>query len=378
MFEFLFVGSLFLIFYSYIGYPLSVLLGIYLIGSNEVKQGPYMPKVTLIITAHNEERRIEEKLMNTILLEYPKEKLQTIVASDGSTDGTNDIVLRYEKDSIDLLNIPWRHGKENAQRTALQRASGEVIVFSDVATMLDPDGLKQIVSNFTDPTVGCVSSEDRFLDKEGKPAGEGLYVRYEMWVRRIESRMNSLVGLSGSFFAARKEVCEDFSSDMQSDFRTLLNSVKLGLRGVTDAKAIGYYEDVADETREFDRKIRTVIRGLTVFFSHLEFLNVSKYGLFSYQFFCHKLLRWLVPIFLIIAFYSNVMLMFASPLYFSLIILQLLFYGLAACGKWKGASWIGCLTRIPAFFVTVNVAILVAWLRFLRGERITMWAPSKR
>ena len=228
-----------------------------------------------------------------------------MVASDGSTDATNGIVEAYAERGVELLPVTNRGGKENAQKEAVQVARGEVLVFSDVATRLDPDGLAQIVANFADPAVGCVSSVDRVLGKDGRPGGEGAYVRYEMWLRALESQVHSLVGLSGSFFAARREVCRDFSADMQSDFRTLLNSMRLGLRGVSDPSAVGYYLDVADGRREFDRKVRTVLRGLTVFFRNLEFLNPLRYGFFSYQYFCHKLLRWLVPLFLLFAFATN-------------------------------------------------------------------------
>jgi len=133
-----------------------------------------------------------------------------------------------------------------------------------------------------------------------------------MWLRRLESRAGSLVGLSGSLFAARKEVCEDFSGEMQSDFRTVLNSMKMGLRGVSDPLAVGLYQDTANQKREWDRKIRTVLRGLTVFFRHLDLLNSFRYGLFSYQLLCHKLLRWLVPLLLFMALVSNAVLYYRS------------------------------------------------------------------
>ena len=151
-------------------------------------------------------------------------------------------------------------------------------------------------------------------------------------LRRLESRVNSLVGLSGSFFAARKTVVQDFQGDMQSDFRTLLNSVKLGLRGVSDPEVTGSYLDVSDPDREFDRKIRTILRGLTVYFRHMEFLNVFKYGVFSYQYFCHKLLRWLVPFLLVSAFVANLFLSKASNTYFVLLTAQLVFYGIGILG----------------------------------------------
>jgi hypothetical protein len=153
-----------------------------------------------------------------------------------------------------------------------------------------------------------------------------------MWLRRLESSVNSLVGMSGSFFAARKEVCRDFSGEVQSDFRTLLSSIKQGLRGVTDPLSVGYYLDLSDEKREFDRKVRTVVRGLTVFWRHTGLLNPFRYGLFAYQYFCHKLLRWLVPFFLVLAFVSNALLASSSPLFTALFAGQLMFYGIAVFG----------------------------------------------
>lgn len=377
MMEKVFVGSIIIIIFSYFGYPVSLwFLGLF--RSKVVRKASFFPYVTMIITACNEEKRIKDKLDNTLALEYPKEKLQILVASDGSTDQTNAIVKYYEKKGIELLAVEKRRGKENAQKVAVKRANGEVIIFTDVATILDPGGLKEIVFNFADPSVGCVSSEDRLVGKNGKPSGEDFYVRYEMWLRRLESRTNSVVGLSGSFFAARKAVCQDFSGEMQSDFRTVLNSIRMGLRGVSDPEAIGYYQDVSDEKMEFDRKVRTVIRGLTVFFRHLEFLNMFQYGFFSYQYFCHKLLRWLVPLFLCIALVSNFILAVKSYLFLVLLLGQLIFYGLAFWG-WKhksGASKV--FLKIPIYFLIVNASIFLAWLRYLKGKRLVMWTPSER
>ncbi|HZW37656.1 MAG: glycosyltransferase family 2 protein, partial [Deltaproteobacteria bacterium] len=227
--------------------------------------------------------------------------------------------------------------------------------------------------------IGCVSSEDRVIGKDGKVSGENIYVRYEMWLRKLESRVGSPVGLSGSFFAARRSVCEDFSAEMDSDLRVLLNSVKQGLRGTCDEESIGYYLDLSDQKKEFDRKVRTVLRGLTLFFRNIEFLNIFKYGLFSYQLFCHKLLRWLVPFFLIILFAVNIPLALGSGGYAVLLALQCAFYGLAAFSLFR--DWYssgGIFIKIPIYFVTVNASILVAWFRYLTGQRVLVWTPSER
>jgi len=375
MLVFVFGLSLFCVFWAYFGYPISLAL-IKTVRRQKVQKKHYDAFVTLIITAFNEEKRIREKLENSLALEYPQDKLQILIASDGSTDATNEIVRSYADKGIELLKVVNHGGKENAQKEAVGYARGEVIVFSDVATILEPHGLLEIVANFADPSVGCVSSEDRLIGQDGKPGGEGFYVRYEMWLRRLESEVNSLVGLSGSFFAARREVCQDFSGDVQSDFRTLLSSMKLGLRGVSDPLAIGSYLDIADEKREFERKVRTVLRGLTVFFKHLEFLNIFKYGLFSYQFFCHKLVRWLVPLFLVILLASNVVLALSSLFYLVLLICQLAFYSIGIYG-WLTQSLSGIL-KIPMFFLVVNAAIAVAWWQYVTGKRVVLWTPSQR
>lgn len=377
MLEIFFFTAFGLIFYAYFGYPASL----YLIGlfyKKVVIKEEFFPFVTLIITAYNEEKKIRQKLENTLSLEYPTEKLQIIVASDGSTDKTNEIVKIYEKQGISLLALLKRGGKENAQKEAVEKAKGDILVFTDVATILDSRGLQQIVFNFADPSVGSVSSEDRLIDKDGRSTGEGFYVKYEMWLRRLESKVNSIVGLSGSFFAARSDVCKDFSADMQSDFRTLLNSLNIGLRGISDPCSIGYYQDVSDEKKEFERKVRTVVRGLTVFFRHLQFLNFMRYGFFSYQFFCHKLLRWLVPFLLIIVLFLNIVLVTHSFLFLILLFCQIVFYVLAVWGYKKNKPDTNILIRLPIFFILVNVAIFFAWWRYLKGQRIVMWAPSKR
>jgi glycosyltransferase involved in cell wall biosynthesis len=366
--ENLFLASAILVLHAYFGYPLSLYL-LCLIRSRSVRKMEYHPTVSLIITVYNEENKIREKIENTLALVYPKDRLQIIVASDGSTDRTVPFSREYEKAGVEVLDIPERGGKESAQKEAVR---------VDAATMLDPDGLAKIVSNFHDESVGCVSSEDRLVGKDGKAGGEGSYVRYEMWLRNLESRCNSIVGLSGSFFAARKAVCEDFSGNMQSDFRTVLNSVKLGLRAVSEPDAFGYYLDVKKKHHEFERKVRTVLRGLTVFFHHLEFLNALDYGLFSYQYFCHKLLRWLVPFLLVLAFISNGILAGASFGYRALFLGQVLFYALAVWGV--VSSRISTLRpfQILRYFLTVNASISIAWWRYLRRDRVVYWSPSER
>jgi len=372
MTELVFWCSIGTVIYAYLGYPCA-LLALGLVRSRPVRKGHVTPRVSFIITAHNEEARIAGKIQNTFEQDYPRGRFEIIVASDCSTDRTDDIVATYSH-RVRRVRAGERRGKEAAQQLAVQMARGEILVFSDVATALDPGGVSTIVRSFADPTVGCVSSIDRFIGADGQPGGEGAYVRYEMGLRALESRVNSLVGLSGSFFAVRRDVCRQWAPDRQSDFSTPLRAVEMGLRAVLDPECAGYYRTLSDDRREFQRKTRTVVRGLGVFAANLRLLNPLRYGLFAWQLASHKLCRWLVPFALLLAVACSARLAPQSPLYASALGVQVAFY-LAAAGSWTTGRRV---LRIPRFFVLANLAILVAWFRYARGERMTAWNPSER
>ncbi|MBX3237310.1 MAG: glycosyltransferase family 2 protein [Nitrospiraceae bacterium] len=375
--EWLFWGAVFFVSYAYAGYLLA-LWALSLARNRPVMSGAVYPRVSFIITAFNEESRIREKIENSLQQVYPQERLEIVIASDCSNDKTDEIVLSYAERGVRLIRASERKGKEAAQKLAVAQTSGEVLVFSDVATALSPDGIATIVRPFHDPTVGCVSSVDRFLDADGKLSGEGAYVRYEMALRNLESRVNSLVGLSGSFFAARREVCSPWAEDLQSDFNTLLNSVKCGLRGVSDSASIGYYKSISDEKREYQRKVRTILRGIAVLMRSLPLLNPFKHGLFAWQLFSHKLCRWLVPFALIMAFAANGILAIHSDVYRALLGCQILLYAGTLIYVWLEKFPLRRILKLPAFFVLVNLSILDAWIRYFKGERIFRWDPSKR
>ena len=370
-FSVLFVG------YAYVGYPL-LLWCLGTVRKQVVRKGLIQPSVAFIITAYNEEKRIREKIENTLMQDYPNDRLDIVIASDCSTDRTDPIVQSFQPSGVRLVRLPHKGGKEAAQKYAVESTSSDVLVFSDVATMLPPNGISTILKNFADPGVGCVSSVDCFIDQDGRVSGEGAYVQYEMWLRRLETTVNSLVGLSGSFFAARREVCLDWASDLQSDFNTLLNSVKKGLRGVSDEESVGYYKNLADERKEYERKVRTVVRGISVFMRSLALLNPFKYHLFAWQLISHKLCRWMVPFALILAFVTNGLLALNPGWYRTLFWGQAAFYGLAVLYLWSQRLPKVAMLRLPSFFVMVNLSILDAWFRYLRGDRILSWDPSKR
>ena len=376
--ELLFWSSTALIAYAYVGYPMALAF-IRLVHKKVVNKADITPSVTFIITAYNEERRIGEKLNNTLKLDYPAALLEVIVASDCSSDRTDQLVRSYGDRSIKLVRADLRKGKEAAQKLAVGVAKGEILVFSDVATILQPDAIRNIVKSFNDPSVGCVSSADRFVDQDGRTSGEGAYVKYEMFLRSLESTVYSLVGLSGSFFAARSSVCrQSWSEDLQSDFNTLLSSVRLGLRGVADPESVGYYHNLLDQRKEYERKVRTVVRGISVFMRSVSLLNPLRYHVFAWQLFSHKLCRWLVPFAMIAALVANGWLALSSPVYGVILLVQGGFYSLALVYMLsRRVPSVGML-RIPSFFVMANLSILDAWMRYFRGERIVSWTPSKR
>jgi GT2 family glycosyltransferase len=371
--EIAFWGSVALVVYAYVGYPCALRALSAFRDRSVIRDERRTTRVSFIITAHNEAARIEDKIQNTLEQDYPADALEILVASDCSTDGTDAIVAAHSP-RVRLVRATERRGKEAAQELALQSASGEILIFSDVATALDRDGVATMVANFADPTVGCVSSIDRFIDDDGRVSGEGAYVRYEMSLRALETRVNSLVGLSGSFFAARRAVCARWAADRQSDFSTLLRAVDLGLRGVLDPHTAGYYRNIADDRRELDRKVRTVVRGLHVLASDARMLNPLRYGLFAWQLASHKLCRWLVPVAMVLAALANAVLLPQSSFYALTMILQCAFYAVALAGLWTKAPGL----RLPAYLLRANFAVLLAWIRFGRGERIAMWNPSDR
>jgi len=257
------------------------------------------PTVSLLIACRNEVRRLRHKLDNALAVDYPN--LEIVVASDASDDGSDDIVREYEHRGIRLVRSTERRGKEFAQGLAITQTAGELLVFSDAGTDLPPDSIRHLVENFADPSIGAVSSEDRFVSEDGRVAGEGAYVKYEMWLRRLESQRAGLVGLSGSFFGVRRSVVGTWNAAIPSDFACALYAVKVGMRAVSDPRVVGIYKDIKDPSKEFGRKVRTAVRGMSAVAALREVLNPFRFGLFAFQVWSHKVMRWMVPLFMAVS-----------------------------------------------------------------------------
>ncbi len=337
------------------------------------------PSVSLIITAHNEESRISEKLQNSDQIDYPD--LDIVVASDCSSDDTDNLVNDFGNkvnNRVRLVRADQHLGKEYAQLCAIKQASGDIIVFSDVATQIPEDAIKKLVSYFSDERVGAISSEDRFISDDGQIAGEGAYVKYEMWLRGVESRLAGLVGLSGSFFACRKHICDDWDIESPSDFNTALRTARKGLVAITCPDVLGYYKDLKDPNKEYQRKTRTIIRGITSIARHPDVLNIKKYGRFSFQVWSHKIMRWAVPWFMLATALLTLAQWGNSSFVNFMATGQIIFYGIAFAG-WKNPKLAeNTLVKLIFFFVQVNTSIADACIQYARGKRMTTWTPSKR
>ena len=372
----LFWLSLFLVVYAYLGYPL-VLWILTKITGQRVRRGEISPSVSIIIAARNEADNIRQKIDSTLTLDYPPSLLEVIVASDASDDGTDDIVQEYVTRGVRLIRATQRGGKEYAQGLAVASAMGEVLVFTDAASILEPDALRRLVENFADPTVGAVSTEDVLVDAAGSPTAEGLYVKFEMWVRRLESRFHSLVGLSGSCFAVRKELCTDWSPNLASDFMMALQAARRGYRSVADSSARAKFPAVVSAQLEVRRKIRTFLRGITVLMANLDLLNPLGYGRFAFQLASHKLLRFVSPFLLLMALGTSGLLMQDQP-YFGLFWVQVGFYSLAIVGSIVPVVQRNRVIRIAYYFTMAQWVMLLAWAKYARGEQQVAWEPSKR
>jgi glycosyltransferase involved in cell wall biosynthesis len=374
--EILFWLGVFIALYSYLIYPL--LLALMQRKRLRTAANPAdLPPMTVIVTARNEERRIAEKLENTLALDYPRHLLEVLVASDASTDATEEIAGRFADRNVRVVRSPERKGKEHAQSLAIRESRNALLVFTDAATRLHPDALRLLAEDFADPQVGAVSSEDELVSPQGEVRGEGAYVRYEMWLRGLESNVAGLVGLSGSCFAVRKSVCDRWRTDTPSDITVALLCAQAGLRAITDARVKGMYQDLKDESKEFERKKRAIIRGMTAVWELRESLH-PRNGLFALQVWSHKIFRWLVPIGMLLALATSIALARDSALYRFFVILQLVAYAAAVCAYLSVTARRMMPLRIALFFFVANIATAAAMWDFLRGVRIVTWNPSQR
>jgi cellulose synthase/poly-beta-1,6-N-acetylglucosamine synthase-like glycosyltransferase len=336
------------------------------------------PTVTVIVVAHNEAATIAEKIRNTLAFDYPRDKLEIIVGSDGSQDATVEIIQSFANAGVKLVESPERLGKHHIQMLARDIASGEILVFTDASIRVETNVLRKMVSHFADPAIGCVCSIDQILEPRKGWRGEHFYVSGEMGLRQLEAQVGSLVSLSGSLFAVRRNVSEEWHPDMSSDFFLALHAVERGYRAVMDPECRARLSMVRSQKAELTRKVRTIVHGLVVFFAHLNLLNPFRYGIFSWQLLSHKFCRWLLPFAALSALISNVFLWKAGLFYQVCLLLQLAGYAAGLVSHAGGRLAELGVFKLASFFVMGNVATLAAWWKFCRGEKLVSWEPSRR
>jgi cellulose synthase/poly-beta-1,6-N-acetylglucosamine synthase-like glycosyltransferase len=379
----LFWLSLFLIFYAYVGYPLFITL-LSLLVNNRVKQTDIEPFVTLLITAFNEEKDIAEKLHNSLALDYPKDKFEILVASDGSTDATDEIVQSFEKNEagvrVVLHRVEGRVGKTATQNSAVKACKGEIIIFSDAASMYDRNAIRAFVRNYADPKVGAVSGMYTYDVVEGASTGLAtkIFWNLENFIKSRQTKIKTITGCCGCIYSLRKELYTDLPATIISDLVEPLMILQKGYRIVFEPEANALEETAGESVDEFRMRIRVIVRGMTGMLYARRLYNPFKYPFVSLQLISHKVMRWLVPVFCIIAFVTNAALAGSSLLYLFLFIGQILFYLMAGIGFFLEKKGIHKkIFYLPLYFCIVNIAALISMFKVFKGENIVTWETQR-
>lgn len=362
------------LFYVYVGYPLLLALLASLSKRQQAKPG-YTPFISVLIAAYNEEAGIRRKIEQTLELDYPPDRLEIVVASDGSTDRTDEIVKSIPDPRVRLLRVDGRRGKTHAQNEAVKHCKGECIIFSDATTIYHSQSLRYLAANYEDPNVGAVSGRYQYFDANGNsPTGLGTiaFWNYENSIKRFQSKIKTISGCCGCIYSVRKSVYTDLGDDVISDLVQPLHVIEKGYRVVFEDRALAFEATTHTSREEFRMRVRVVTRGMRGILSVSELLNPIKYGWISLQLFSHKVLRWLVGLFLLAALVSNAFLV--SRAFFKITMaLQAVFYLTALLAlvvplhkKWK-------ILGVPLYFCILNAAAIVSLTEIVRGKKYVVW-----
>jgi cellulose synthase/poly-beta-1,6-N-acetylglucosamine synthase-like glycosyltransferase len=368
-----------LLFYTYAGYPLLLAL-VSRLRSRPIRRAECMPFVSVIITAYNEERDLAAKLENTLALDYPTDKLEIIVASDCSTDRTDEIAKEFASRGVRLYRQAERLGKTSAQNAAVERARGEIILFSDATTLYNADVLRAMLPNFADATVGCVAGRLVYVDPERSSVGQGArsYWGYETFLKHHESRICSLIGASGCLYAVRRSAYVPMYPEACSDFLIATKMMEQGLRAIYEPAAVCTEETNKRTDKELRMRVRIITQTFTDLWRHRAMMNPLRSGFYAVELISHKVMRYMVPLFLLLVFISSAALAPRSLFYALVALAQICFYAAAAL-SWlmEKAGWHNRLLALPQYFVLANLASLVAFYKFLSGERYARWEPVR-
>src|SRR5215218_165921 len=334
--------------YTYAGYPL-LLMFLSKLRGKPVRRREFTPPVTVIIAAYNEERDLARKLENTLALDYPKEKLEILVTSDCSTDRTDEIVRSFAARGVRLHRQEERLGKTAAQNAAVEKANGEILLFSDATT------------HYADSSVSH---------------GTRSYWNYEFLLKKHESAITSLIGVCGCMYAVRKSAYVPLYHEACSDFLVATTMVRQGLRAVYEPDAVCVEEPNAKGSKELAVRVRIITQTLADLWRNRDVLNPFRKGFYAVQLLSHKVMRYLVPLFLIVVFVTSALLAWQSLFYAAIFIAQVAFYLAAAASALLVRVGINSkLLALPQYFVITNLACLLALIKLMRGERYVRWEP---
>jgi cellulose synthase/poly-beta-1,6-N-acetylglucosamine synthase-like glycosyltransferase len=384
---FFWIGA-FIVFYTYLGYGLLLFLLVkikeHFFPAEKAQITDDLPEITLLIAAYNEESVIKDKMLNCKALKYPEGKLKFFWITDGSNDKTNDLLAAYPK--VHVLYQPERQGKTSALNRGITFVETPIVTFTDANTMLNENAILEIGKAFADPKVGCVAGEKRIEQKDtsGATAGEGIYWKYESTLKALDDRLHSTIGAAGELFAIRTKLFEQMPADtLLDDFILSMKIAQKGYKIAYCKKAYAIENPSANMIEEEKRKIRISAGGLQSIYRLHALLNPFKYGVLSFQYVSHRVLRWSVtPIIFFLLFPLNILLIAFSncPIFYSILFaLQVIFYLAAAWGKRCAQKQIkNNLFYIPYYFLFMNISVLKGF-RYLKNKKGSgIWEKAKR
>lgn len=379
----LFWITVFLIGYTYIGFPLGVILrGLLWNRPYNHKIFKRLPTVSIVISAYNEAKSIGAKLDNILLMAYPSGCLEIVIASDGSSDGTDDLIEQYKEYGVRLLSLP-RVGKAAALNAAVMASCGEILVFSDANSIYKSDAIQKLIQPFIDPEVGGVAGNQVYNAESAKNAsgdGERAYWGFDRMLKKFQGKSGNTLAATGAIYAIRRSLFGPIPDGVSDDFFTSTGPIVQGYRLIFAPDAIAYEPIATTSHVEFGRKVRVIIRSWKAFLFRKELLNPFRYKFYAIQLFSHKIMRYLVVFPLIILLLISPFLWNVNIIYQLAFLGQMAFYICALFGWLLKGTPLGNkkIFTIPFYFCMVNIASLVALMNVLLGRQVKLWEPQRQ
>lgn len=383
-----------IVFYAYLGYGIILFIlvkfkRLFRIGKNKKRIEDYEPDVTLFVAAYNEKDYVDAKVKNSLSLEYPSSKVSQVWVTDGSDDGTPEMLSQYKDMGVEVYHEDARGGKIGAMNRGMQFVKSPIVIFSDGNTMLGKESIRRIVNMFSDPKVGCVSGEKRIFNKDKDTAAgtEGIYWKYESKLKKWDAELYSVVGAAGELFAIRTDLYRHVENDTLLD--DFIISLRIAMDGYTiqyDPEAYAIESSSANVQEELKRKIRISAGGIQSFLRLSALLNIFKYKTLSFQYISHRVLRWIfAPFFLPLIFLANLLIALQTGMYNYENLYTLLFYGQVLFYIFALLGWYFenrkikiKILFIPYYFFIMNLSMYLGLARFIKGKQSVNWERAKR